>query len=108
MDVSSLLGQWSETAGGELSQERYSIHLPIEDAARLAALSEMFPRRTTEQLITDLLAAALSDLERAMPYVEGTHIVSEDEMGNPIYDDLGPTPRFLALSQKYLLQLKDH
>lgn len=108
MDISGLLGRWIETASGELSQERYSIHLPIEDAARLAALSEMFPRRTTEQLITDLLAAALSDLECAMPYVEGTHIVSEDEMGNPIYDDLGPTPRFLALSQKYLLQLKDH
>lgn len=106
MNVRSLLGTWEQTASGELTPHHYHIRLPIEDAARLAALSEMYPRRTIEQLITDLLSAALGELERGMPYVEGDDIVSEDELGDPIYGDRGPTPRFLALTQKHLTQLK--
>ena len=106
MNISSLLGIWEQTASGELTPHHYDVRLPIEDAARLAALSEMYPRRSVEQLITDLLSAALGELERGMPYMEGDNIVSEDELGNPIYGDRGPTPRFLALTQKYRMQFK--
>jgi hypothetical protein len=106
MKVRGLLELWEQSASGELTPNHYQVRLPIEDAARLAALSEMFPRRTIEQLITDLLTAALGDLESTMPYIEGNRVISEDEHGNPIYGDLGPTPRFLALKQKHLMTLK--
>lgn len=105
MKVKDLLQTWEQTASGELTKNYYQVRLPVEDAARLAALSEMYPRRTAEQLLTDLLSAALSDMEENMPYVEGQEVVSEDELGNPIYGDDGPTPRFLKLTQKYLVQL---
>jgi len=106
MKIRSLLNYWEETASGALHPEYYSVRLGVEDAAKLAALVEMFPRRTAEQLIGDLLSAALKELEAAMPYVESNQIVSEDELGDPIYADQGPTPRFMALSQKYLNQFK--
>lgn len=106
MNVRSLLGMWEQTASGALTPAHYTVRLPVEDAARLAALSEMFPRRTVEQLITDLLSAALNDVESSMPYVQGTQVISEDEEGNPIYGDQGPTPRFLTLKQKHLIQMK--
>ena|SRR5690606_109586 len=106
MKVRGLLDLWEQTASGELTQDYYHIRLPVEDAARLAALAEMFPRRSVEQLITDLLSSALGELESAMPYVPGEQVVSEDEMGDPIYGDLGPTPQFLSLTQKYLMRLK--
>lgn len=106
MNVRGLLGLWEQTASGELTPKHVEIRLPVEDAARLAALSEMYPRRSMEQLITDLLSAALSEVESSMPYVESNQVVSEDEMGDPIYADLGPTPRFLALTQKHLIQMK--
>lgn len=106
MKVRGLLELWEQSASGELTLEQYQVRLPVEDAARLAALREMFPRRTAEQLITDLLAAALCDLESGMPYIEGDRVISEDEQGNPIYGDLGHTPRFLALKQKHLTLLK--
>ena len=32
-------------------------------------------------------------------------MVATDEEGNPLYEDIGPTPRFLALSRKYLHEL---
>lgn len=106
MKVKDLLTLWDQTASGDLTAETYQIRLPVEDAARLAALVEMFPRRTQEQLLTDLLSAALSDLESRMPYVTGQDIISEDEMGDPIYGDLGPTPQFLKLTQKHLTKMK--
>ena len=107
MKVSGLVHQWNQTASGKLTPNTYTVRLPVEDAAKLAALSEMYPKRTQEQLITDLLSAALSDLEGAMPYVKGSRVISEDEMGDPIYEDLGPTPKFLELTHKYMTRIQE-
>ncbi len=106
MKIRSLLTHWEKTASGALTSEYYRVRLPVEDAAKLAALCEMFPRRNAEQLIADLISTALAELEAAMPYQEGSQIISEDELGDPIYADSGPTPRFLALTQKHLSELK--
>jgi hypothetical protein len=106
MKVSELMQLWEKTASGALASSTYTVRLPLEDAAKLAALCEMYPKRSTENFITDLLSAALSELESGMPYKKGPAIIAEDEMGDPIYEDQGPTPRFLALSQKHLQRLK--
>ena len=107
MKVSGLVHQWNQTASGKLTPNTYTVRLPVEDAAKLAALSEMYPKRTLEQLITDLLSAALSDLEGAMPYVKGSRVISEDEMGDPRYEDLGPTPKFQELTQKHMPRIQE-
>jgi hypothetical protein len=78
------------------------VRLPLRDAARIAALAEMYPRRSETELISELLTAALDELEAAMPYIPGTQVVAEDEEGNPVYEDTGPTPRFLELSRKHI------
>ena len=103
MKIRKLLSMWEETANGELTPESYSVRLPVEDAARLKALAEMYPRRHVEELISDLLSGSL-------PYVRGKNIVSVDEQGDPLYEDVGPTPRYLALTRKHLSSYKqrDH
>jgi hypothetical protein len=95
-----LLESWRETAAAPLTATAYSVRLPVDDAARLQALAEMFPGRTAEQLITDLLGAALQEVATAMPYVAGQKVISTDEEGDPVYEDVGPTPRFMELSRK--------
>ena len=60
----------------------------------------MFPGRTPEQIITDLLATALQEIETSMPYVAGKKGISNDEQGDPIYEDVGLTPRFVELTRK--------
>jgi hypothetical protein len=57
----------------------------------------MFPGRTPEQLTTELLSAALAELAAAMPYVAGQRVIATDEQGDPVYEDVGPTPRFMEL-----------
>ncbi|HSX70727.1 MAG TPA: pilin assembly protein, partial [Pseudomonas sp.] len=86
---------------------QYHIHLDLESAARLAALCEMYPRRGTEEMLGELIGAALEELEASLPYIKGNKVVATDEQGDPLYEDIGPTPRFLALSRKYLQQMSE-
>jgi hypothetical protein len=95
-----LLESWRETAAEPRAATEYAVRLPVDDAARLQALAEMFPGRTPEQLITDLLGLALQELATAMPYVAGRKVISTDEQGDPVYEDIGLTPRFMELARK--------
>ena len=100
MSFKKLLDSWRETAAAPRTVTEYSVRLPVDDAAQLQALTQMFPGRTAEQLITDLLGAALQEVATAMPYVAGQKVISTDEQGDPVYEDVGPTPRFMELTRK--------
>jgi hypothetical protein len=102
MYLKELITHWESHAHGELTKDTYAVHLLIEDAAKIDALAEMYPKRTREQLISEILSAALGQLEANFPYVQGTTVVATDEMGDAIYEDIGPTPRFMELTKKYL------
>ena len=100
MSFKDLLANWRETAAQPRTATEYAVRLPLDDAARLAALAEMFPGRTPEQLVTDLLATALQEIETSMPYIAGKKVISSDEQGDPIFEDIGLTPRFMELTRK--------
>jgi hypothetical protein len=95
-----LLDNWRETAAAPRTVTEYAVRLPVDDAAQLQALTEMFPGRTAEQLITDLLGMALQEIATAMPYVAGQKVISTDDQGDPVYEDVGPTPRFMELTRR--------
>ena len=96
-----LLDDWRQNASDVRTSAEYSVRLPVDDAARLHALAELFPGRTREQLITELLGVALQEVAAAMPYVAGKKVISTDEQGDPVYEDVGLTPRFTELTRKY-------
>ncbi|WP_271408956.1 pilin assembly protein [Pseudomonas sp. Q1-7] len=106
MKIRELAHHWEQNAKGRLTRSEYNVHLDLESAARLAALSEMYPKRSVEELIGELVGAALEELEASFPYVKGSQVVATDEQGDPLYEDIGPTPRFLALSRRYLQRLQ--
>jgi hypothetical protein len=101
-----LLESWRECAAAPRAPQVYAVRLPVDDAARLAALADMFPGRGHEQLITELLAVALKEVAAAMPYVAGQRVISTDEQGDPVYEDVGPTPRFMALAREHRRRLE--
>jgi len=102
MKVLELLSIWERTAKGNLTPEHFSIRLPIEDAAKLRALAEMYPRQPIDSILSDLLHVALLEVESKLPYQRGDKVIALDEEGDPLYEDVGPTPRFLELSRKHL------
>jgi hypothetical protein len=105
--IETLFETWQDSAAETLGKEQYSVRLPISDAARIAALGDLFPGRTTEQLIRDLLGAALDELHERMPYVEGDQVVAKDEEGDPIYADIGLTPKFHELAEHYAKKMSE-
>ncbi len=106
MKFNELLQLWETTAGEQPTARAYAINLPLHQAARIHALAEMFPGRSETQIITDLLGVALNELESRLPYVAGQHVIAEDEFGDPMYEDVGLTPRFTFLTNEHARQLK--
>jgi len=101
MKISALAKFWEKQAKATMTQKEYNLRLPIEDAAKLAALCEMYPRRSESEILGEMISAALEELETSFPYIAGTKEVARDEMDDPLYEDVGPTPRFLDLSRKH-------
>lgn len=106
MRLRDLLKTWETSAKQPRTPKHYAVRLPVRDAAKLAALRELYPGRTEEDLITDLLSAALDELEVVFPYVQGDRVIAEDDQGDPIYEDAGLTPRFQVLQRRHLERLR--
>lgn len=105
MRISDLLNRWQRHEASFTGSLRQALRLPLRDMARVQALRVMYPECTEEEILADLLHAALDELETAMPYVPGGKVIAEDDQGDPIYEDLGPTPRFFSLSHEFLRKL---
>lgn len=105
MKFKGLLDQWQKSTGPARTATEYAVHLPVDDAARVQALVDLFPGQTRETVITDLLGLALQELSASMPYVAGKKVISQDDQGDPVYEDVGLTPRFLDLTRKHKKKL---
>jgi hypothetical protein len=96
-----LLDRWRKDPVPVRTAQEYPIRLELDDAARLHALAELFPGQPIESIITDLLGAALDEIAAAMPYERGPKVISRDDQGDPVYEDIGLTPRFVELTRKF-------
>ena len=105
MKIKELLEAWQQHAAAPVAVTDFSVRLPVDEAARLEALVQLFPGRTREQIIAELLGAALQEVAASMPYVAGKKIISSDDQGDPIYEDVGLTPRFMELTRRARKQL---
>jgi hypothetical protein len=101
-----LLDRWKKAPAPKKTAKRYAVRLPLEDAARLQALAELFPGQSIEEIITDLLGVALDEIAAVIPYEKGPKVISRDDQGDPLYEDIGLTPRFVELTRKYKKKLE--
>jgi len=101
-----LLDRWKKEAAPARTVKEYPIRLDLDDAARLHALAELFPGQPIEGIITDLLHAGLDEIAAAMPYERGSKVISRDDRGDPLYEDIGLTPRFVELTRKFKKKLE--
>src|ERR1700737_416601 len=101
-----LLDRWKKDAAPVRTAREYALRLELDDAARLHALAEWFPGQPIEVIITDLLRAGLDEIAAAMPYERGPKVISRDDQGDPLYEDVGLTPRFVELTRKFKKKLE--
>ena len=106
MKFKPLLDRWRKRAAPAKTVQEYAIRLSLDDAARLHALAELFPGQPIEDIIRDLLQAGLDEIAAAMPYERGPKVISRDDHGDPVYEDIGLTPRFVELTRKFKKSLE--
>lgn len=105
MQVRDLIARWEEASEEPLTVRKYCIQLPVQDAARIEALVQLYPRRRIDDILRDLISAALDEVEAAFPYRQGPKVIAEDDRGDPIYEDAGPASRFRALAARFAEEL---
>jgi hypothetical protein len=101
-----LLDRWKKDASPVRTVKEYPIRLDLDDASRLHALAALFPGQSIEAIISDLLRAGLDEIAAAMPYERGPKVISRDDQGDPVYEDIGMTPRFVELTRKFKKNLE--
>ncbi len=106
MKFKPLLDRWKKESAPALTAKEYPVRLPLDDAARLHALAQLFPGAGVERIITDLLHAALDEVAASMPYEPGPKVISRDDQGDPVYEDAGLTPRFVEAARKIKKELE--
>jgi len=102
----ALLDRWKKEAAPAVTAKEYAVRLSLDDAARLQALATLFPGCRIESLVTDLLHVALDEVAAAMPYEPGPTIISRDDHGDPAYEDVGLTPKFVELTRRFKKDLE--
>lgn len=97
---------WGRPDNSRVTKVQYSFRLPVHVAAKIDALEKLYPNKTRTEIVGDLLAAALADVEASFPVVQGPYIGDHPDTGEKLYDDLGPTGKFRKLANKRYIELE--
>ena len=108
MSIKKLIETWERQGQLQHKTKTYTITMPLYDAARIKALATMYASSNEEDIIIQLLSAALDELESQLPYVQGDKVAALDEQGDPIYEDAGPARRMAELTAQFLHEDQGH
>ena len=104
MKTDDLLKVWGAFDNKRLCAKQFSIRLPVHVAARVSALCEMYPGKTKTDIIADLLASALDQVEESLPQYQSSE--SEEIEGKEYFPILGPKVDFHTASNKHYAELE--
>ena len=105
MKIKQLISQWNSLPKMVEDGDEYCFKVSKANTASIEAIKELYPGLTSEMIIAQFLSMSLAAYEEALPYVQGDKVVAEDEMGDPIFEDIGLTPRYHELVKKHALLL---
>ncbi len=106
MAIKELLKSWQSEGRRHTQEYDFALRLPAHDLARLRALQELYPACGEAELLRELIRAALDEIEALLPYQQGAAVVARDELGDPIFEDVGPSRRFYELTRAHLQRLQ--
>lgn len=95
---SEVLNKWEE----KRNQARKLVSIPVSltktDLAKLEALADVY-EQPVEEVMADLMHAALAEVESSIPYVPGSRVIRVED-GDPCYEDEGKMPAYLQARQR--------
>jgi len=96
--VSRLLEEFEQKASHKAALTEVTFPISEDDLIRLEALADVFDMSQNE-LVTALLHTVLQEVEASMPYRQGSKVIRIED-GDPVYEDIGLTPRYLAVKRR--------
>lgn len=106
MEAKNLADLWSAPDNTRLTAKQQSFRLPVHVAAKLSALSDMYPGKTKTQIVGDLLSVALDQMEEGLKYYASAEFVEPDEEGRSWMLAEGPRVRYRNLANQYYIKLE--
>jgi serine phosphatase RsbU (regulator of sigma subunit) len=118
MKTQHLHDVWSGPDNSRLTTKQFSFRFPVHIAAKIAALSDLYPQKNRTQIVADLLTAAIDDLEKNLPQALGYPLDEEsqyderriaDHLGQeyePLYTLGGARGKFRGLANEHYQELE--
>ena len=109
MKSNELHSVWSAPDNTRLTAKQFSFRLPVHVAAKLAAISEMYPHKTRTQIVGDLLSTAIEEWASNLPSVRGPKVGRVDAPGETpaiSYEEVGPVAAFQRLTNTHYQELE--
>jgi hypothetical protein len=91
--IKTMLENWGQRSAQIKDQVNTEIQLNRDDLLKLEALAEVY-NLPTKDLLANLINTSLKEVEVQMPYIPGDKVIRTEE-GDPVYEDIGPTPAYL-------------
>ncbi|RDE23009.1 hypothetical protein DV711_10715 [Motiliproteus coralliicola] len=96
--ISQMLEAWEKHLVEHHPQVSYEIDVCRDDVFKLEALAELYGL-PLEDIIANLISSSLKEVEQKMPYKKGSRVIRIEE-GDPVYEDVGQTPRYLEIKRR--------
>lgn len=97
---------WSAPDSARLTPQPLALRLPLHVAARLQALCDLYPHKSQNEIVADLLAAALAETELGFPPVKGALMGQDEVSGRMRFEDVGPLATYRRLANDYYLAME--
>ena len=96
--IKKMLDDWELRSTHVKEQVSTKIVLNRVDLIKVEALAEAY-KLPASDLLANLINTVLLEIEEQMPYVAGDKVIRIEE-GDPIYEDVGRTPEYLAAKDR--------
>lgn len=106
MKASDLVNVWASPDDSGHTAKQYSFRLPVHVAAKLAALEDVYPSRTRTQLVGDLLATAINEVEKNLPGIPEALQGRDPDTHEEILEKTSLIARYRTLATKYLSEIE--
>ena len=106
MKAKELVSVWSAPDNSRLTAKQTSFRLPVHVAAQINALCELYPSKTRTQIVADLLAAALSEIEYQIPTFAGEFVDNHPDTGEKMFREAGDRAKFRHATNRHYSELE--
>lgn len=106
MKAKGLVSVWSAPDNSRLTAKQSSFRLPVHVAARINALCDLYPSKTKTQIVADLLAAALSEIEYEIPAFAGEYVDKHPDTNEKMFKEAGDRARFRQATNTHYAELE--